>query len=153
MSNRAFIEENAASLAELTQLVSGLDDRAYQTPTGPGWTLATSLCHLAFWDQRILYLLREWERNGTIEPATLGGQSLQATNHAVNAIAQAVPAAAAGKLVLESAAAVDTYLTQISDEFIVRLAAAGLERYLRRALHRREHLSKFKEVLAPQSRA
>jgi hypothetical protein len=26
---------------------------------------------LAFWDQRILYLLRTWERNGKIERAAL----------------------------------------------------------------------------------
>jgi len=155
MSNREFVQENAASREELTQLVAGLTESDFQTAIGPDWTIATALCHLAFWDQRILFLLRAWERNGKIELATLGGQSLEATNHAVNAVAQAVPGPAAGKLAVDTASAVDTYLTQIGDEFIGMIAAAGLDRYLRRALHRREHLSKFRKVLtpAPPSRA
>jgi GrpB-like predicted nucleotidyltransferase (UPF0157 family) len=65
----------------------------------------------------------------------------------VNAISQAVPGAAAAKLALDSALVVDAQLASISDELISQLVSAGFERYLKRSLHRREHLQKIKEAL------
>jgi hypothetical protein len=38
-------------------------------------------------------------------------------------------------------------LAPISDELISQLVSAGFERYLKRSLHRREHLQKMKEAL------
>ena len=65
----------------------------------------------------------------------------------MNAISQAVPGAAAAKLALDAALAVDSLLASISDELIGQLVSAGFERYLRRSLHSREHLQKIKEAL------
>jgi len=58
-----------------------------------------------------------------------------------------VPGAAAAKLALDTALAVDSRLASISDELIDQLISAGFERYLKRSLHRREHLQKIKEAL------
>jgi len=52
------------------------------------------------------------------------------------------------KLALESAAAVDAQVSLVGDELAGQMVAAGLERYLWRSRHRREHLAQIKKILA-----
>lgn len=150
MINRSFIQENEAARVELSELIARLDERSFNSAVGSGWTMSTSLCHLAFWDQRVLFLLREWESSGQIETSRLSSQSVDSINQAVNAVSLAVPGSAAAELALDSALTVDSYLTGISDEVAGQLVSAGLERCLRRSLHRREHLQRMREALDGQ---
>ena len=147
MVDRSFVDENDAARVELGEFIAGLDERSFNCPVGSDWTISTCLCHLAFWDHRVLFLLDEWKRTGQIEASRLSSQSVNSINQAVNAISQAVPGAAAAKLALDTALAVDSLLASISDELIDQLISAGFERYLKRSLHRREHLQKIKEAL------
>jgi|ERR1700685_1334086 hypothetical protein len=146
MVDRSFIDENDAAREELSEFIAGLDERSFMFPLGSGWTISTCLCHLAFWDHRVLFLLSEWERTGQLETSRLSSQSVNSINQAVTAISQAVPGAAAAKLVLNTALAVDSLLASISDELISQLVSAGFERYLKRSLHRREHLQKMRQL-------
>ena len=147
MVDRSFVDENDAARVELGEVIAGLDERSFKCPVGSDWTISTCLCHLAFWDHRVLFLLNEWKRTAQIEASRLSSQSVNSINQAVNAISQAVPGAAAAKLALDTALAVDSLLASISDELIDQLISAGFERYLKRSLHRREHLQKIKEAL------
>lgn len=150
MSKRDYVEENEASRRDLAELIARLEEREFQCAVGSGWTVATSLCHLAFWDQRALFLLREWQ-GGPFEPSQLGSQSVDAINEAVKVISEAVPGPAAGKLALESAAAADSLVASLTDELAERIVWAGYERYLKRSLHRREHFEKIEEALGRKS--
>jgi hypothetical protein len=147
MVDRSFVDENDAARLELSEFIARLDERSFRFQVGSGWTISTCLCHLAFWDHRVLFLLSEWERTGQLETSRLSSQSVNSINQAVNAVSQAVPGAAAAKLALDSALAVDSLLASISDELISQLVSAGFERYLKRSLHRREHLQKIKAAL------
>jgi hypothetical protein len=151
MTDRSYIQENQAARQELAQLIAELDERAFARPVGTGWTVATSLCHLAFWDQRALFVLSEWERSGHIDPPRLDPQTVESINAGVTAIAHAVPGPAAARLALNSAAAVDARLAGLSNESIDRLVAIGFDRYLRRYLHRREHLRALRRALDEKS--
>jgi hypothetical protein len=153
MRNRGFVAENEAARLELSQLISQLDEHSFKAAIGAGWTITTSLCHLAFWDQRVLFLLRQWESSGKIEASRLSSQSVDSINQAVNAISQAVPGPAACQLALDCASAVDSHLKDISDEFVDELVSIGFERYIRRSLHRREHIQKIREVVQGQTSA
>jgi len=95
MIDRGFIQENEAARVELSELIARLDERSFNSAVGSGWTISTSLCHLAFWDQRVLFLLRKWESSGQIDASRLSSQSVDSINQAVNAVSQAVPGAAA----------------------------------------------------------
>ena len=68
MADRTFVEENAESRQELAHLIARLDERSFHRPVGSGWTVATLLCHLAFWDRRTLFLLKEW-KSGRPDPS------------------------------------------------------------------------------------
>lgn len=147
MVDRSFVDENDAARVELSEFIAGLDERSFKCPVGSGWTISTCLCHLAFWDHRVLFLLNEWGRTGQLETSRLSSQSVNSINEAVNAISQDVPGAAAAKLALDTALAVDSLLASISDDLISQLVSVGFERYLKRSLHRREHLQKMEAVL------
>ena len=147
MRDRSFIAENEAARLDLSKFIARLDEHSFKCQVGSDWTISTSLCHLAFWDQRVLFLLMEWGRSGQIETSRLSSQSVDSINQAVKVISQLVPGPAAAHLALNSASAIDSHLSAISDEWIDRLVSAGFERYLRRSLHRREHLQRMREAL------
>lgn len=150
MIGRGFIQENETARMELSEFIARLDERSFIFAVGSSWTIATSLCHLAFWDQRVLFLLRELESSGQLETSRLSSQSVDSINRAVNAVSRAVPGSAAAELALDCALAVDSRLRGINDELVGQLVSAGLERYLRRSLHRREHLQKMRRALDGQ---
>jgi hypothetical protein len=120
MRIRDFVEENNTSRLELEQLIGRLDENSFNLQAGSGWTVSTALCHLAFWDQRVLFVLKKWQTAGF-------------------------------ELSLSSAAAVDSQVAMTSDELAARTLSEGFERFLRRSLHRREHLQKIEKVLAGKS--
>jgi hypothetical protein len=56
-----------------------------------------------------------------------------------------------GRLALESAVAVDAQVAETSGGLAGRMLCGGFEGFLRRSLHRREHLQKIEKVLAARS--
>lgn len=141
------VRENEATRQALVELVSTLSEDSYRCPIGLHWTVATTLCHLCFWDQRALVMLKSWASGGTIEIPRLDVASVNSINQAVNRIALEVPGTAAGRIAVESATAVDAFVARIGDELARRIEAAGFERYLQRSLHRQEHLDKIRQAL------
>ena len=59
-----FLQENTASRRRLETLVRRLSNEDLTRTTPDGWTIAALLAHLAFWDQRVLALLRRWKEKG-----------------------------------------------------------------------------------------
>ena len=154
MANRDFCLDNDAARAELTEIAATLDAASVAYPVGSTWTVATSLCHLAFWDRRALFQLKRWQASGSIEAVRLDPQSVASINEALNTIALQIPGPAAIALALESAAAVDGFIVTIEEELAEKIIAAGFERYLRRSIHRREHLRRIRRALAiPSAKA
>lgn len=145
-----FVEENNTSRLELEQLIGRLDEGSFSLQVGSGWTVSTALCHLAFWDQRVLFVLKRWQTAG-FELSRLNPLSVDSINQAATVIAQAVPGPAAARLALASAAAVDSQVATTNDELAGRILSEGFERFLRRSVHRREHLQKIEKALAGKS--
>ncbi len=141
-----FVQENEASRNELRAFIDQLGDSELGHEVGNGWTVSTVLCHLAFWEQRVLYLLQQW-RDGQFEPFRLTPQAINSINEAGRAIARAVPGRAAAQLALDSAESTDAQIAQVSEDLVEKICAAGFDRMLNRSLHRREHLSKLKDKL------
>ena len=144
---RQWCLDNDAARSELTEIAARLDAASAAYSVGSTWTVATSLCHLAFWDRRALFQLKRWKESGSIEAVRLDPESVASINEALNMTALRIPAPAAIALAVQSAVAVDTFIVTIDEEFAERIIAAGFERYLRRSLHRREHLRKIRRAL------
>ena len=142
--DRDFIVRNTIERERLMALVERLEDHELQLPLGDEWTVAAALTHLAFWDQRVLALLKHWRRNGVAESP----YDADVFNEALLPLCLAIPAERAVQLALESAEAVDREIEQLTDEMLLAIRALAKPPRLERALHRGEHIRDIKRALA-----
>ena len=144
--DRSYIAENEAELHRLRTLVERLSDADLARPTPGGWTVAASLAHVAFWDQRILFWLDRWERGEM--PRGLVEADGDWINDAGKPLCLALPPRVAARLTVDIAEQVDRRLAALTEERIASNAAAGEPLFLTRAHHRKTHLDEIERILA-----
>jgi hypothetical protein len=146
-----FVEENTVSRHRLETLARRLSDEDLACSNPYGWTVAALLAHLAFWDGRVLALLRRWR----VEGVDTSPIDADAVNEALKPLCLALNPRTAVELCLASAAAVDAELETITSEFIEQiqeqLAASPFQLRFSRALHRNAHLNDIEQLLQPPS--
>ena len=140
-----FIEENTASRRRLEALVSRLSDEDLTRSTLHGWTIAALLAHLAFWDQRVLVLLRRWKEK-SVDPSPIDSQAM---NDALKPLFLAMDPRTAVDLCLSSAEAVDAELETITSHLVEQIQATPTQFRFSRALHRNDHLNHIELLLRP----
>jgi len=141
----SFIEENAQSRQRLETLVRDMSDEDLARTTTYGWTVSALLAHLAFWDQRVLVLLRRWKTQG-VDPSPIDAD---AVNGALQPLCRALEPRSAKALCLSSAEAVDAAIETVDAELIKAIqATAGTQFRLSRAIHRNGHLDDIELILA-----
>jgi uncharacterized damage-inducible protein DinB len=143
--DRSYITENAKELRRLRALIERLSDADLARPTPGGWTVAASLAHVAFWDQRILFWLDRWE--GGESPRHLHEAEIDWVNDAGKPLCLALPPRVAARLTLEIAEELDRRLAALPDERVAQNKAAGEPLFLTRASHRKTHLDEIERVL------
>ena len=137
------IAENQAERERLNRLASGLTRADLQREMPNGWTIATKLLHLAFWDYYALEMLKRWKGNGV----TVSSVDMDAVNGAVREISSKIPEQAVIALVCSAAKAVDREVEGVGPELEKAIEDTGRSRILRRAIHRREHLDQIDRAL------
>jgi hypothetical protein len=146
--DRGFVEQNRRERARLEALVKRLSDADLARPLPAGWTIAGVLAHVAFWDQRTLVLLEQWEQAGVEQtPRPLDAADVDWINDAAKALCLALPPRRAAELAVATAEAVDRGVEAVPDEFVTRNAGAGRPINFLRAEHRREHLDEIDAAL------
>lgn len=138
-----FTQENNLSRQELETFVRGLTDADLARTTAAGWTAAALLAHLAFWDYRVLVLLRRWQTNGVDESPV----DPNMINDALLPLCLALPPKTAVELCLHAAAEVDAALETITPELVAAIEASPNHFRFNRALHRRDHLGEIGRLL------
>ena len=145
-ADRSYITENDRERRRLEALVGKLDDAALSHPMPDGWTVASVLAHLAFWDQRIVTFIEFMKRGVKIpheDPI-----DVEWINEAAKPTQLALPPRRAATLAVETARAIDQAVATLSDELLAKNAAAGSPINVKRAEHRREHLDEIERALA-----
>jgi hypothetical protein len=146
--DRSYLAENDAERVRLRALVQRLSDQDLARPMEAGWTVAGVLAHLAFWDQRIVALLDEWERKGpSWTPPVEEEHDVDWINDAAKALCLALPPRVAAELALSVAETVDRRVAAVSDAMIEANARGGTPLNWRRAEHRREHLQHIERLV------
>ena len=139
----SFVADNNNSREKLETFLRGLSEADLGRTNAEGWTVSALLVHLAFWDHRMLVLLRRWQANGVgdapVDPDMI--------NDSLRPIALALPPQTAVALCLEAAAAIDTALEQMSTELYEQIAAAPVHYRFNRSLHRNDHLGEIERLL------
>jgi uncharacterized damage-inducible protein DinB len=143
-----FSEENQASRQRLVALASRLSDQELVRANAHGWTVAALLAHIAFWDQRILVLLRRWQAHGVDESPV----DPDMINDALHPLLLALEPRTAVRLCLATAEAVDTALEGITDELMAEIEASPNHFRLNRSLHRDDHLQEIERLLQEAGR-
>ena len=142
--DRPFIAENAKERERLRSLVENLTDEQLGMPLGNGWTIAAAFAHLAFWDQRSLFLMRKWKKSG-VEPSPI---DIDITNDSLLSQWLAIPCRDAARLAISSAEAIDRELAEASSDFIAEIESLGENFRLYRSIHRKLHLDQIEELLS-----
>ena len=141
--NRDFQITNKASRERMRSLIESMDDEQLAMPTVAGWTIASTLAHIAFWDFRILYLLKHWKEN-EIEPSPY---DVDAINEAQKPFLLALHPRVAANLALHAAEAIDSEIEKTSDELVKKIVAAKVQFKFERNGHREYHLKEIEEAL------
>lgn len=145
--DRSYVAENDKERERLRVLVRRLGDQDLARPVGAGWTVAGVLAHVAFWDQRIVVLLDEWERRGASwTPPPEDAREVDWINDAAKPLCLALPPRGAAELALSVAETADRRVAAASDAIVEANARAGALN-LWRAEHRREHLDEIERML------
>ena len=145
MSKRSYSEENALQRERLKALVAKLSDDDLRLEVGAGWTVAATLAHIAFWDQRVLKLLHRFERQG-VGPSPHPAD-VDAINDAAKALCLALPPHTAAHLAVSTAEELDRELDKLPDDMLAQLASAGQPIKLSRAEHRQYHLDEIEQLI------
>ena len=144
--DRPFVAENTRERQRLASLVSKLTDQELSLRLSSGLTIAATLAHLAFWDQRALVLIRRWKQSRV-------GSSpidIDATNDSIAPFLMSLPPKVAASLALSIAEAIDLELEQAPDPLLQDIYGLEGKYKLMRSEHRREHLDEIEAFLQEQ---
>jgi hypothetical protein len=145
-----YSEQNAESRRRLEELTQKLTDEDLARATDYGWTVAALLAHLAFWDQRMIVILRRWLEEG-LDPSPIDSR---AVNDALQVICHALHPRTAVELCLSYAQAVDAEFDALTGEQVTQLeehaAATATQFRMNRSLHRNAHLNDIEALLRKQ---
>ena len=133
--DRSFVQLNRASTERIRGLVKRLSEKDLQHPMPDGWTVASALVYIAFWDRRVLYALDMTEREGKL----VTPQIETFVNDIALPLFAAIPPSAAARLAVDTAQSLDKRLEGFSQDRIEELYNYN-KRWVLRALHRGEHL-------------
>jgi DinB superfamily len=145
--DRAYVAENDRERERLRAFVRRASDQDLARTLDGGWTVAGVLAHVAFWDQRIVVLLDEWERRGpSWTPPHEQEADVDWVNDAGKPLCLALPPRVAADLAVSVAETVDRRVAAVSDAILAANARAQVLNW-RRAEHRREHLDEIEQAL------
>lgn len=138
-----FIQPNDASRQRLESFISSISAEDFYKTNPYGWTVAALLGHLAFWDRRVLVLLRRWQERGVDESPV----DPDMINDSIQAICLALEPRTAADLCLASAKETDAALAAISPELYEAIQASPNHYRFNRSLHRDDHMNEIKRIL------
>jgi hypothetical protein len=140
---QAFIQENKKERERLLAFMAGLKDGDFTRRMPNGWTVVVTLAHLAFWDFRQATALNRYLTEGRL----IGSLDALAVNDPLSLLSEAIPGPMVVKLTKAAAEMADGMVEKLTQAQADELLGLGLERNLRRSLHRRDHLDKIEKAL------
>ena len=138
-----FIEDNTTSRRRLKAIIDRLTIEDLTRIAPSGWTVAALLAHIAFWDQRIVVLLRRWKESSVDESPV----DADAMNDALKPLCLALDPQKAVEICLSSAEAADNELESLSPELYQQIQASPTHFRFNRSLHRTNHLDEIERLL------
>jgi hypothetical protein len=140
-------KENEKSRERLQKLLSSItEEELNYVIYKEGWTIAIMLGHVAFWDERRLALIKNWEQTGT-KHSDITGIDEQTVNDALIPIFLAMPPRKAAGLAITAAEKVDREISKIPGKLVKKIEGLGDAYTLYRSKHRNMHLDEIDALL------
>src|SRR5262247_3610319 len=111
-ADRSYVSVNDRERHRLEALVDKLDDKGLSRPMPAGWTIASILAHIAYWDQRIIILIDLLKQGKTIPVGNV--EDVEWINDAAKPAQLALPPRRAAMLAVETARATDQAVAALS---------------------------------------
>ena len=148
-ADRSYVETNRQALDRLRALVERASDEDLSRPMPDGWTVASVLGHMAFWDLRIVTALERWGPDGSGPFPTYYDDAVDWINDAAKPIISALEPRAAARVAIAAAESADRSVAAMSDELLEKNEATGGYINPDRADHRGEHMDEIETLLPP----
>jgi hypothetical protein len=142
MHTNPIFQSNRTSTDRIQQIVQGHSGEDLSRLTGNDWTIAVTLAHLAFWDQRVIHVLESAQKNGRLDVPYFDDQ----LNDILTPLLAAIPPADAAALAIRTARKLDGLLEACPADLLEQLMAIN-NRLVERSLHRNTHLDEIELVL------
>ena len=133
---------NRAATERIRSIADHLTDADLTTPVGEHWTPGVVFAHLAFWDRRVQLTLDASEAAGEVVVVDVD----VAANDISLEVWRLVPARDAAALAVRTAVALDDHLASFPPALLDQVLATT-PRWVRRHLHRNEHLDELEAAL------
>ena len=148
--DRGYVAQNEEQLTRMRNLVDTLSDEELAAPMEAGWTVASVLGHLAFWDYRIVALVDRWGSDGEGTPPDAPGsydeEAVDWINDAGKPLLRAMPPRVAAQAAVDAAGEADRRVADLSDDLLATNERTGNYINPLRADHRREHLGEIDQA-------
>jgi hypothetical protein len=143
MSN-AFTQHNAAERKHLQAVIARLAEADYARPVGDkGWTVASALAHLAYYDKRASLLTARYRKEGVADSPS----DLHILNDALAWLFARVPGSAISRITLEAAEEIDRMIDELPADLLAAMQGKDSSVRLDRGLHRASHLGQIEKAL------
>lgn len=143
---RVPLDENAAARQRLITLIDSLGDDDLDRPVTPGWSVATVLAQLAFWDRWAQTLVKRW-RSGQLPPPTVPPWYDDAINDTLLPTWQGLPGREAARLAVAAAEAVDHEIDKAETPVLAGILASRQSNLLNRYTPRNDALDRIEHAL------
>jgi hypothetical protein len=139
--------ENAASRERLRAVAASLGPEDLALDLGDGWTPATLLLHLAYWDGFVAARWRQALAGGRDLPVDLPDALADMVNAALAPILAGVGAEAAATIALAAAEEADAVVRGLPERAVAAASSPDRNRLVDRSLHREDHLARIEAAL------
>ena len=143
---QTYVEENKKERGRLAALLAGLKEEDFDRRLPNGWTVGVALAHLAFWDLSQVHRLKRWLAQGP-KPAPISSLDPDPVNGPLAVLSESIPPREAARLAADAAREIDALVEGLTPAQAGELVKMGLERNLRRSVHRRSHLDKIEKLM------
>jgi hypothetical protein len=146
-----YVTKNTQSRERLIKLASEITDEELKLIIyKEGWTIASMLAHLAYWDHWALLLMEKWEKSGVFTLPIADWDTFNDTllpNDTILPFLLALDPRTAANMAVASAEKIDSKIENAPPEMIDKIARLDDKTRLYRSIHREMHLEEIENLL------
>jgi hypothetical protein len=135
MDFQPVFQANRVATQRMQQIVRRLSEKDLSQSRGNDWTIAVTLAHLAFWDQRVIHVIQSARKNHGLQVPYFDDQ----LNDILAPVFSIILPTEAAAFAIRTAGALDCLLEETSPDLLEEMIKLN-NRLVERSLHRNGHL-------------